>query len=74
LCLKISISSGLPSEFREIALKEFDAQVAFQFSLLSTKRKWGISGDIFTYKNNNFWQLICRPVKVTLFGEPAQVF
>ena len=54
-------------------MKEFDAQVALQFSQLATKRKWSISGDISTYKNNIFWQLNCHPVKVTLFGEPAQV-
>jgi hypothetical protein len=66
-------STGLPSDFREIVMKEFDAQVALQFSQLATKRKWSISGDISTYKNNIFWQINCRPVKVTLFGEPAQV-
>jgi hypothetical protein len=54
-------------------MKEFDAQVALQFSQLATKRKWSISGDISTYKNNIFWQINCLPVKVTLFGEPAQV-
>ncbi len=54
-------------------MKEFDAQVCLQFSQLATKRKWSISGDISTYKNNIFWQLNCHPVKVTLFGEPAQV-
>ena len=54
-------------------MKEFDAQVALQFSQLATKRKWSISGDISTYKNNIFWQVNCDPVKVTLFGEPAQV-
>jgi hypothetical protein len=55
-------------------MKEFDAQVALQFSQLATKRKWSISGDISTYKNNIFWQINCLPVKVTLFGEPAQVW
>jgi hypothetical protein len=54
-------------------MKEFDAQVALQFSQLTTKRKWSISGDISTYKNNIFWQVNCDPVKLTLFGEPAQV-
>jgi len=65
--------AGLPSDFRDIVLKEFDAQVSLQFSQLATKRKWSISGDISTYKNNIFWQVNCHPVKVTLFGEPAQV-
>ena len=55
-------------------MKEFDSQVCLQFSQLATKRKWSISGDISTYKNSNsVWELICHPVKVTLFGEPAQV-
>ena len=64
---------GLPSDFRDIVMKEFDSQVCLQFGQLATKRKWSISGDISTYKNNIFWQLNCHPVKVTLFGEPAQV-
>ncbi len=65
---------GLPSDFRDIVMKEFDSQVCLQFSQLATKRKWSISGDISTYKNNSsVWELIAYPVKVTLFGEPAQV-
>ena len=71
--LKILTCPGLPSDFKEIVMKEFDAQVALQFSQLATKRKWSISGDISTYKNNIFWQVNCDPVKLTLFGEPAQV-
>jgi hypothetical protein len=71
--LNILATAGLPSDFREVVMKEFDAQVALQFSQLATKRKWSISGDISTYKNNIFWQVNCDPVKVTLFGEPAQV-
>jgi hypothetical protein len=53
-------------------MKEFDAQVALQFSQLATRRKWSISADIATYKSCGSWQGALNPVKVTLFGEPAQ--
>jgi hypothetical protein len=68
------VSPGLPSDFRDIVMKEFDSQLCLQFSQLATKRKWSISADISTYNNSSsVWEVTCRPAKVTLFGEPAQV-